>query len=107
MLVRRLPMLLLAAGGIVFALLRWKRHPRVSLLTVIAFAVFLIDAFIFSIVLYVLPDIFRPMLVTAKMINWFYFFMYFFDDLVFALVIILLTVAAFSQRELTPADSTT
>ena len=107
MLVRRLPMLLLAAGGIVFALLRWKRHPRVSLMTTVALGIFLIDAFVFSIVLYFLPDLFRPMLSTARMLNWFYFFMYFFDDFIFALIIILLTGAAFSKRGPTPADSTT
>ena len=39
------------------------------------------------------------------MINWLYFFIYFFDDFVFALVIILLTGAAFSQRNLTAANS--
>jgi hypothetical protein len=105
MLVRRLPMLLLASGGIIFALVRWKLHPRASLMTVIALVIFIIDALIYSIVLYFLPDLFRPMLTSAKMINWFYFFIYFFDDFVFALVIILLTGAAFSQRNLTAGNS--
>ena len=76
-------------------------------MTTIALGLLLIDAFVFSIVLYFLPDLFRPMLSTARMLNWFYFFMYFFDDFIFALIIILLTGAAFSKRELTPADSTT
>ena len=98
-------MLLLASGGIIFALVRWKLHPRASLMTVIALVIFIIDAFVYSIVLYFLPDLFRPMLTSAKMINWLYFFIYFFDDFVFALVIILLTGAAFSQRNLTAANS--
>ena len=98
-------MLLLASGGIIFALVRWKLHPRASLMTVIALVIFIIDAFVYSIVLYFLPDLFRPMLTSAKMINWLYFFIYFFDDFVFALVIILLTGAAFSQRNLTAYNS--
>jgi hypothetical protein len=105
MLVRRLPMLLLAAGGIIFAVIRWKLHPRVSLLTVIALLIFLIDVFVYSIVLYYLPDLLRPTLTSAKMINWLYFFIYFFDDFVYALVIILLVTAAFSQRKSVPAGA--
>ena len=34
--VRRLPMLLLALGGIVFAFMRWRLHPRASVMTVVA-----------------------------------------------------------------------
>lgn len=96
-------MLLLAAGGIIFAVIRWKRHPRVSILTAIALVIFLVDAFVYSLVLYFLPDLLRPMLVTTKMISWLYFFIHFFDDFVFAIVIILLVSAAFSQRNGIPS----
>jgi hypothetical protein len=105
MLARRLPVLLLAAGGIVFALIRWKRHPRVSLMTVIALVVFLIDAFAYSTILYLLPDIFRPLHLSFKATEWLYFFVYILEDLVYALVIVLLFLAAFTQRKTATADA--
>ena len=98
-------MLLLAAGGIVFALIRWKLHPRVSLMTVIALVLLVIDIFFYTTILYFLPDIFRPMNLSSKAVDWLFFFVYFFDDFVYALIIILLFMAAFSQRSATPANS--
>jgi hypothetical protein len=105
MLVRRLPILLLAVGGIVFALLRWKLQQRASLMTVIALVVFLIDAFAYSILLYLLADIFRPLHLSGTTLDWLYFFVYVLDDFVFAVVIVLLFLAAFSQRNTTTADA--
>ena len=105
MLVRRSPMLLLALGGIVFAMIRWKLHPRASILTVIALLLFVLDLFGFFIVLNFLPDLTRSIVRTPKMIDWFYFFLYFFDDFIYALVLILLIVAAYTQRAQKPAES--
>jgi hypothetical protein len=105
MIARRSPMLLLAVGGTVFALIRWKRHPRVSLMTVIALVIYVIDAFVFSIFLYYLPDLIQTMRFTSKGIDWLYFFIFFIGDFVPALIIILLVAAAFSQRNSLPATS--
>jgi hypothetical protein len=104
MLVRRSPMLLLAIGGIVFALIRWKFSPRASLLTVIALVLFVLDLFGFFIVLNFLPDLTRSILKTSKQLDWFYFFLYFFDDFIYALVLILLITAAYTQRAQKPAE---
>ena len=91
-------MLLLALGGTIFAIIRWKRHPRVSLMTVIALVIYMIEAFLFSVFLYYLPDLIQAMHFSSKAIDWLYFFVFFFEDLVPALVILLLVGAAFSQR---------
>jgi hypothetical protein len=106
MLVRRSPMLLLAIGGIVFALVRWKLHPRASLMTLIALVIFILDVIGFFIVSNVLPDLAHPMLTSVKAIDWFYFFMYFFDDFIYALVLVLLIAAAYTGRRRKPAEST-
>ena len=96
--VRRLPMLLLAVGGIIFALVRWKVHPRPSLITVIALVVFVINVFAYSLVLYFVPDLLRPMFRSAAMMGWVYFIINFADSVILAIVILLLTFAAFTQR---------
>ena len=98
-------MLLFAIGAIIFSLVRWKRHPRVSLLTTIAFVIYLIDALLFSILLYVLPTLITPMRMSGKAIDWLYFFVFFFADFVYVIVIVLLVSAAFTQRKTTPADA--
>jgi hypothetical protein len=105
MIARRSPMLLLALAGTVVALIRWKRHPRVSLMTVIALVIYVIEAFLFSVFLYYLPDLIQTMHFSSKAIDWLYFFVFFFEDFVPALVILLLVAAAFSQRNSLPAAS--
>jgi hypothetical protein len=91
-------MLLLALGGSIFAIIRWKLHPRVSLMTLIALAIYVIEAFLFSILLYYIPDLTQSLHVSYKAIDWLYFFVFFFEDFVPALIILLLVGAAFSQR---------
>ena len=98
-------MLLFAVGAIIYSLVRWKRHPRASLLTTIAFVIFLIDAFVFSIIIYFVPMLMTSMRLSGIMIDWLYFFVFFFGDFVYAIVIILLVSAAFSQRKTAPADA--
>ena len=99
-------MLLFALGAIIFSLIRWKRHPRVSLMVAIAFFIYLVDAFLFSIFNYYSPTIFRPMNLSLKGIDWLYFFVYFFRDFVFVIVIVLLVSAAFIQRKTTTVENT-
>lgn|SRR5882724_11282207 len=98
LLVRRSPMLLLSLGGIIFAIVRWKRHPRVSLMTVLALAIHMFEGILFSIFLYWLPDLMFKMRLSPAAGDNFYFVLFFFEDFVFALVIILLVGAAFSER---------
>jgi hypothetical protein len=105
MLARRSPMLLFAVGAIIFSLVRWKRHPRASLLTTIAFVIYLIDAFVFSIILYFIPTLITSMRLSGLTIDWLYFFVFFFADFVYVIVIALLVSAAFSQRKTIPANA--
>ena len=98
-LVRRLPMLLLCLGGILFAVARWKRHPRVSLMTLSAMLIYLVEAIVFIVFLYWLPNLLQPMRLTPGTESWIYSIIFFFEDFVFALVIILLVGAAFTKRE--------
>jgi len=105
MIARRSPMLLFAVGAIIFSLVRWKRHPRASLLTTIAFVIFLLDAFVFSIIIYFIPMLMTSMRMSGIMIDWLYFFVFFFGDFAYVIVIVLLVSAAFSQRQTTPADA--
>ena len=51
MLLRRLPMFLVVLAGVIFLIVRWKRHPRVSLMTIIALALYLIEFIVYATVL--------------------------------------------------------
>ena len=57
MLLRRLPMVLLALGGIIFALARWRSGPRAALMTVIALFLYLIDMVALTTFLYWYPQL--------------------------------------------------
>ena len=74
-------------------------------MTTIAFVIYLLDAFVFSILLYFLPTLITPMRMSGKAIDWLYFFVFFFADFVYVIVIVLLVSAAFSQRKVIPADA--
>lgn len=91
-------MLLLSLGGIVFAIVRWKRHPRVSLMTVLALAIHMFEGILFSIFLYWLPELMFKMRLSPAASDNFYLVLFFLEDFVFVVVIILLVGAAFSGR---------
>ena len=97
--VRRLPMLLLALGGIVFAFMRWKLHPRASLMTVVALGIYLVDMVVYTMILYWLPSIVEPMRMSPSASRLFYSVVYFIEDIVFAVTILLLVAAAFANRK--------
>ncbi|HET6891233.1 MAG TPA: hypothetical protein VFH31_09045 [Pyrinomonadaceae bacterium] len=98
-LVRRAPILLLTLGGVVFALIRWKRHPKVSLLTIIGLSFLLIQSLVYTIVLYQLPFIFESLRVDYGSQQTYYTVLYVLYDIAYAFVIVLLVAAAFSQRQ--------
>ena len=99
---RRLPMLLLALGGIVFAIMRWRLHPRASLMTVVALSIYLVDMVVYTLILYWLPNLVEPMRMSSSASRFFYSVVYFIEDIVFAVTIILLVAAAFANRRSTP-----
>lgn len=96
---RRLPMLLFAAGAIVFALIRWKRSPRASLMTAIAFGIYLFDWVLFTAFLYWFPELIESLRLTPYTRQWIDGIIFFLEDFVTAIIFILLTAAAFSGRE--------
>ncbi|HEY5839120.1 MAG TPA: hypothetical protein VIT19_08800 [Pyrinomonadaceae bacterium] len=102
--VRRLPMLLLAIGGIVFAFMRWKLHPRASLMTVVALGIYLVDMVVYTLLLYWLPSLVEPMRMSPSASRFFYSVVYFIEDIVFAVTLILLVAAAFANRKATPGS---
>jgi hypothetical protein len=98
MLVRRLPMLLIVLGGSIFAVLRWKRHPRVSLMTLIALVLYLIEAVVFIAFLYWLPDLTRAIRLSGEASGWAYSGIFFIEDFAFAAILLLLVGAALTGR---------
>jgi len=96
---RRLPMLLFAVGAIVFALVRWKRSPRASLMAAIAFVIYLIDWAVFTAFLYWFFSVLGPTLrISSSARSWLDGIVFFLEDFVTATIFILLTAAAFSGR---------
>jgi hypothetical protein len=57
-LVEQLPSLLTLIGCIGFALMRWKRHPKVSLLLVAGLGLLVVHAFVFMLVYDLVPPLF-------------------------------------------------
>lgn len=103
---RRLPMLILVFGGIVFAAVRWKLHPRASLITLVALVIYLVDMVVYSSILYwVVPKVMSSMGLSSYATRWLYSLFYFFADFVSAAIILLLVAAAFTGRK--PAAETT
>ena len=96
---RRLPMLLFATGAIIFALVRWKRHPRASLMTAIAFVIYLFDWVLFTAFLYWFPELIQSWRITPTTRAWIDGIIFFVEDFVTATIFILLTAAAFIGRD--------
>jgi len=97
-LLRRLPMLILSVVGILFAIVRWKRHPKVSLLTLSAFGIYLIDFVVYTGLRYWLPNLIPMMKLSDREYTTVLTAVSVLDDFVFAAIIILLVVAAFTGR---------
>ena len=54
---RRWPMMLVVLVGTVFAIIRWKRHPKVSAFAIAGLLLFQIQSLAFSSMYYKLPDL--------------------------------------------------
>lgn len=104
-LLRHLPMLILAVVGIVFAAVRWKRHPRVSLLTIAGLGIYLIDFLVYTGIRYALPSMMEALKLPPDSIATISTVIVVSDDFVYAAVIILLVAAAFTGRNRELADA--
>ena len=98
LLLKKSLLLLLILGGMGFAIARWKRHPRVSLMTVLALGLYLIENLTFAILLHWLPDFFYQLHLTAPTIGRIDWALQLLDDFIYAAVLILLVAAAFKGR---------
>lgn len=98
LLLRRILLLPLLLGAMVFAIVRWKRHPRVSLMTVLALVIYLFDSLTFAIILHWLPSLLRALTQTYQGLITVQNVLLVCEDFVYAGVLILLVAAAFSQR---------
>lgn len=97
----RAPMLLLALVGIIVALVSWKRHPAVSGLTAIAFVIYLIKSFTFTALYYYwLPNLRESMQLSLNAISTLSNVFGLFNDIFFAIVLLMLVIAALSKRDL-------
>jgi glycopeptide antibiotics resistance protein len=95
---RRLPTILVALSGIVFAIVRFKRHLRVSILTLLGLIVYLLMLLVFIPLGYWLPELGHVFHLSESQVGWAYTMIYVLEDLVYTGILILLVAAAFSQR---------
>jgi hypothetical protein len=89
-LLRKTPLLLVLFAGLLVALIRWKRHPRTSLLASIGLVLYIIEIFLFTIVYYLLSGVWMGSSAFSVI--------QVVDDFIYAGILILLISAAFSQR---------
>jgi hypothetical protein len=101
-LVTRTPMLLLALVAIIVALARWRRHPGVSGLTAIAFLLYLLKSVTFAFLFQWLPRLRMSMDLSWERIDTLSTVIGVFNDILFAVVLVMLVLAAFSKREVAP-----
>ena len=99
-LLRKTPLILVLLAGLLFAIVRWKRHPRVSLLATIGLGFYLVEIFVVAAAYYFLPALLEragfsqssnPFTVIQVV-----------DDIIYSAVLILLIAAALSQRSSKP-----
>ena len=98
LLLRRSILVVVILGGLGFAIARWKKHPRVSLLTIAGLGFYLVESWFFAFVFHYLPTSFETLRLTEKNIGILDSVLQLLDDFAFAIVLILLVAAAFSQR---------
>jgi hypothetical protein len=95
---RRSPLLVVAFVGMVMAIVSWRRHPKVSLRTLLSLGLVWVQWVVFTIAFYFVAILSNLLGLTSSGRQWFYTGLYFVQDLVFAIILILLVSAALVQR---------
>jgi len=95
-LLRKTPLILVLLGGLLFAIARWKRHPRVSLLALIGLGFYLVEIFVVTAVYYFLPALLER--AGFPQSSGLFTVIQVVDDIVYAGILILLIGAALGQR---------
>lgn len=98
LLIKKSVLIITVLSGIGFAIYRWKRHPRISLMATLALGLYLLDTLLFAIIFYLLPSIFFRLNLTTQNISTLESVIRLLDDFVSAAVLMLLVAAAFSGR---------
>jgi hypothetical protein len=98
-------MLLLVLAGIIVAVVRWKRHPKVSLLTVSGLGLFIVRSLTFGSIFYLLPRL-HDRGFSYGSINSLYLVVEVCGDIFYSAVIVLLVSAVLSQRNPAKIEST-
>ena len=93
----RWPVMLVSFGGIVFAIVRWKRHPKVSGLALAGLILFQLQSVAFSSLYYLLPRLATRGWSWASIDN-LSVVLDISHDLLYASSIAVLAAAVFSQR---------
>jgi hypothetical protein len=95
---RRSPVLLVALVGMVIAVVSWKRHPKVSLRTLVGLGLCWVQWIVFTVAFSFVAILSNLLSLSSSGRQWFYTGLYFVHDLVFAIMLILLVSAALAQR---------
>jgi len=98
---QRSPNLLVVVVGLLFAIVRWRRHPIVSSLTLVALVLYPIKLFAFAAINYWLPSLHDSMNLSYAAINNLYIVFHVLNDIGFSIVLLILVIAAFSKRQTT------
>jgi len=94
---RRWPVMLVVLTFLVVAILRWRRHPKVSALTIAGLLLFQLQSFVFSALYYFLPRL-RDHGWTWRSIDHLSIGLDIGHDLVFSGALVLLVAAVFIGR---------
>ena len=94
---RRWPVMLVVLAGLIFAIIYWRRHPKVSALTVAGLLLFQCQSLAFSSLYYFLPRLAQRGWTWGSIDNLF-IVLDIGNDICFAGAIVLLTAAVFSGR---------
>jgi hypothetical protein len=97
MFLQRSPAFLVVLIGIIFALVRWNRHPKVSLLTLLALLLYIAKFVVFTGLYYSVPELARH--ASYDLGTVLFGVLDVLNDVAAAVVIVLLVVAAFIKRE--------
>lgn len=97
-LTQRLPLLIILIAAIIFAIVRWRRHPSVSLMAVIGLGLYVGKVFLFTALSYSVPKIRVSMNLSSAIANHLFEALNFLNNLVWAAILIFLVAAAFTGR---------
>src|ERR671913_193672 len=89
------PAILVALVGCLLVLIRWRRHPRASVLALVALLIYLFASFLFPIIYAVLPTLLTERAWSTTSYSIFYRGLAFFHYLVEAVALALLLAAVF------------